>query len=87
MWTEDRVTFEGQYYRTADATIYDRPEKPVPIWIAASGPLAAVMAGEIAEGFICTSGKGDALYRETCFRKVEEGLKRGRPQPAAISKG
>src|SRR5205807_128487 len=52
LWTEERVTFEGQYYRTLNATIYDRPEKPVPIWIAASGPTAAAMAGEVAEGFI-----------------------------------
>jgi len=80
LWTEERVTFEGQYYRTLSATIYDRPEKPVPIWIAASGPTAAAMAGEIAEGFICTSGKGEALYRDTLLPKVDEGLKRaGRP--------
>jgi coenzyme F420-dependent glucose-6-phosphate dehydrogenase len=80
LWTEERVTFEGQYYRTLGATIYDRPERPVPIWIAASGPTAAAMAGELAEGFICTSGKGSALYRDTLLPKVEEGLKRaGRP--------
>jgi coenzyme F420-dependent glucose-6-phosphate dehydrogenase len=80
LWTEDRVTFEGQYYRTLAATIYDRPHEPVPIWIAASGPTAAAMAGELAEGFICTSGKAPALYRETLLPKVEEGLKRaGRP--------
>jgi coenzyme F420-dependent glucose-6-phosphate dehydrogenase len=76
LWTEERVTFEGQYYRTRGATIYDRPEKPVPIWIAASGPTAAAMAGELAEGFICTSGKGSALYRDTLLPKVEEGLQR-----------
>ena len=45
LWTEDRVTFEGQFYRTENATIYDKPKQKVPIWIAASGPLAAVMAG------------------------------------------
>jgi coenzyme F420-dependent glucose-6-phosphate dehydrogenase len=80
LWTEERVTFDGQYYRTLSATIYDRSERPVPIWIAASGPTAAMMAGEIADGFICTSGKGDALYRDTLLPKVDEGLKRaGRP--------
>ncbi len=83
LWTEDRVTFEGQYYRTLAATIYDRPKQPVPIWIAASGPTAAAMAGELAEGFICTSGKAPSLYRETLLPKVEEGLKRaGRPDDA-----
>ena len=25
LWTEERVTFEGEYYRTDRATIYDRP--------------------------------------------------------------
>src|SRR5579864_4470444 len=35
LWREERVTFEGQYYRTLAATIYDRPERPVPIWVAA----------------------------------------------------
>src|ERR1700732_4528313 len=80
LWTEERVTFEGQYYRTLAATIYDRPEKPVPIWIAASGPTAAARAGEIGDGVICTSGKGAVLYRDTLLPKVEEGLTRaGRP--------
>ena len=37
-WTEDRVTFDGAYYRVRNATIYDRPETPVPIYIAGAGP-------------------------------------------------
>ena len=31
LWTEDLVTFEGQYYHTLKATIYDKPAQPVPI--------------------------------------------------------
>lgn len=73
LWTEDRVTFDGQFYRTQNATIYDKPNRKVPIWIAASGPLAAQMAGQIAEGFICTSGKKPELYTELTG-KVDEGL-------------
>ena len=30
LWTEERVDFEGEYYRTERATIYDRPDEPVP---------------------------------------------------------
>lgn len=78
LWTEDRVTFEGQFYRTESATIYDKPKDKVPIWVAASGPLAAAMAGQVAEGFICTSGKNPQLYTDLTG-KVEEGAgKRGR---------
>src|ERR671916_439395 len=37
LWTEERVDFDGRWYRTRKATIYDRPQTPVPIFIAASG--------------------------------------------------
>ena len=35
LFREDFVSFEGEYYRTYNATIYDRPDEPVPIYIAA----------------------------------------------------
>jgi coenzyme F420-dependent glucose-6-phosphate dehydrogenase len=80
LWREERVTFEGHYYKTENATIYDRPENPVPIYIAAAGPTAATLAGEVADGFICTSGKPSELYRETLLPNVAEGLaSAGRP--------
>jgi len=55
LWTEDSVTFEGTYYRTRNATIYDRPDHPIPIYISAGGPVAAKFAGRVGDGFICTS--------------------------------
>jgi coenzyme F420-dependent glucose-6-phosphate dehydrogenase len=85
LWTEERVTFEGQYYRTLAATIYDRPGKPVPIWIAASGPTAAAMAGEIGDGFICTSGKGPDLY-EQLLGNVAEGAEAAGRDPSSIER-
>src|SRR4051794_28519470 len=48
LWSEDRVTFEGAYYRTELATIYDKPEQP-PLYIGASGPAAARLAGRVAD--------------------------------------
>src|SRR3954469_6932828 len=74
LWTEERVSFEGQYYRTEKATIYDRPATPVPIYVAAAGALVAKYAGRSAEGFICTSGKKPELYTETLLPKVAEGI-------------
>jgi len=76
LWTEDRVTFEGTYYRTETATVYDKPEQPVPIYIGASGPAATRLAGRIADGFITTSGKGRDLYTETLLPAVREGAEK-----------
>jgi coenzyme F420-dependent glucose-6-phosphate dehydrogenase len=76
LWTQDRVTFEGDYYRTTDATVYDRPEVPVPVYVAAGGPLVARYAGRSGDGFICTSGKGEDLYRDKLLPAVDEGLEK-----------
>ena len=73
LWTEDRVSFDGQYYSTKDAFIYDRPEHGVPVYIAAGGPMVARYAGRVGDGFICTSGKGAELYSEQLLPAVAEG--------------
>jgi coenzyme F420-dependent glucose-6-phosphate dehydrogenase len=64
----------GEYYRTEKATIYDKPPKPVPIYIAAAGPVVAKLAGERGDGLICTSGKDPVPYRETLLPNLEVGL-------------
>jgi coenzyme F420-dependent glucose-6-phosphate dehydrogenase len=74
LWSEDRVNFEGTYYRTQSATIYDKPEHPVPILIAGAGPVIAKFSGSIGDGFICTSGKPRTLYTETLLPNVAAGL-------------
>jgi coenzyme F420-dependent glucose-6-phosphate dehydrogenase len=86
LWKEDRVTFEGQYYRTEKATLYDRPSTPVPVYLAASGPTVAKMAGQIAEGYICTSGKAPELYRETLLPNVAAGLQEAGRKDGSIDR-
>lgn len=74
LWSDERVTFDGDYYRTESATIYDRPDKPVPIYVAAAGPMIAKYAGRFGNGFICTSGKDRSLYEETLIPNLNAGL-------------
>jgi coenzyme F420-dependent glucose-6-phosphate dehydrogenase len=83
LWAEERVTYEGEYYRTRNATIYDRPGEPVPVYVAASGPLAAKLAGRVGDGFIVTSGKDPALYEEL-NAAMEEGARSAGRDPAEI---
>ncbi|TCK22992.1 glucose-6-phosphate dehydrogenase (coenzyme-F420) [Pseudonocardia endophytica] len=77
LWTEDgKVNFEGDYYTTVDAEIYDRPSTPVPVYVAAGGPMVARYAGRQGEGFICTSGKGMELYTDKLIPGVREGAEK-----------
>ena len=81
LWTEERVTHHGQFYKTENATIYDRPKTPPPIYIAGAGPFMAKFAGKNAQGFICTSGKKWDLYTETLLPNVDAGLaEAGKPK-------
>ena len=74
LWAGERVSFEGEYYSTHDASIYDKPADGIPIYIAAGGPQVAKYAGRAGDGFICTSGKGAELYVDQLIPAVKEGL-------------
>ena len=73
LWLGDRVDFDGEFYRTRGASIYDVPEGGVPVYVAAGGPVVARYAGRAGDGFICTSGKGMELYTEKLLPAVAEG--------------
>jgi coenzyme F420-dependent glucose-6-phosphate dehydrogenase len=85
LWREEFVTSEGPYYRTKNATIYERPASGiVPLYIAGTGESAARLAGRVAQGFICTSGKGEELYTTTLLPAVREGAAKAQRDPKEI---
>ena len=86
LFREEMVNFEGQYYTTHNATLYDRPDEPVPVFIGASGPAASRLAGRIADGYIATSGKATELYTEKLLPAVREGLEKAGRADDAISR-
>ncbi|MDP8905066.1 MAG: glucose-6-phosphate dehydrogenase (coenzyme-F420) [Chloroflexota bacterium] len=86
LWREEFVSYRGEHFQTRGATIYDRPSEPVKLYVAASGPAAARLAGRTADGFICTSGKGMELYRDTLLPAVQEGAEKAGREYAGIEK-
>ncbi|HAQ59293.1 MAG TPA: glucose-6-phosphate dehydrogenase (coenzyme-F420) [Microbacterium sp.] len=74
LWAGQRVSFAGDYYSTQDASVYDRPEGGLPVYIAAGGPIMAKYAGRSGDGMICTSGKGWDLYTERLLPALAEGM-------------
>ena len=86
LFREVFVSFEGEYYQTHNATIYDKPDDPVPVYVAGSGPAASRLAGRIAEGYISTSGKATELYTEKLLPAVSEGLAKADRADDAITR-
>ena len=86
LWAGDRVSFQGEYYSTHGASIYDRPEGGVPIYIAAGGPVVAKYVGRAGDGFICTSGKGMELYTEQLLPALRAGAEAAGKDYDAIDK-
>lgn len=84
LWSEDRVTFEGDYYQLDRATIYDKPSTPVPIYLAGSGPAATKYAGRAGDGYITTSGKGAELYTDTLLPAVRTGIELSGRKPEDV---
>jgi len=74
LWSESFVNFKGQYYRLRSANLYTKPLKPIPIYVAASGPTVAELAGRLADGFL-TVPLQEQYYKEVIFPSLEKGAR------------
>ena len=59
----EKLTYEGEWYRTDRAKLYSPPISDLPIWMAAGGPKSASLAATKAEGII-TSVRDPETTRE-----------------------
>ena len=51
----------GKFFQVQDARIYNLPDQPVPIYLAASGSRAAKLAAGVGDGLICTSASQETI--------------------------
>ncbi|WP_407685006.1 F420-dependent hydroxymycolic acid dehydrogenase [Mycobacterium sp. HUMS_1102779] len=52
LWSGSRISFAGKYFQTNSLKLYDLPPTPPPIFVAASGPKSATLAGRYGDGWI-----------------------------------
>ncbi|MGD0422055.1 MAG: TIGR03557 family F420-dependent LLM class oxidoreductase [Candidatus Bathyarchaeia archaeon] len=74
LWSGDWVTMKGKYYNLKNARLYTPPKTHIPVYIAASGPTAAEIAGRIGDGFL-TVPTSDERYKEVLFPALEKGIR------------
>lgn len=86
LWRDDYVTHEGEHFRTRAAKIFDKPPSPVPLLVAAGGPKAAEMAGEIGDGVIVTSGKKRELYTDELLPGFARGAGKSGRDAASLER-
>jgi alkanesulfonate monooxygenase SsuD/methylene tetrahydromethanopterin reductase-like flavin-dependent oxidoreductase (luciferase family) len=55
LWTEDKVSFEGKYYKAKDAVLLPKPlQKPrPPLWFGGAGRKMLELTAEMGDGLIC----------------------------------
>jgi G6PDH family F420-dependent oxidoreductase len=63
LWTGEITSHEGEFYEVENARIYTLPDDPIDIMVAASGPRAAELAGEIGDGLIATGPEKELIEK------------------------
>jgi coenzyme F420-dependent glucose-6-phosphate dehydrogenase len=61
LWEGGSKSYRGEFFEVENARVYDLPDEPVPIMVAAGGPRAADLAGKLGDGFIGTSPNRETL--------------------------
>lgn len=51
----------GKFFQVHDARIYNLPEEPIPIYVAAAGKQAAKLAARVGDGLICSAPSAESV--------------------------
>ncbi|TMD97445.1 MAG: TIGR03557 family F420-dependent LLM class oxidoreductase [Chloroflexi bacterium] len=51
----------GRFFQVHDARVYNLPEEPVPIYLAAAGQQAAKLAARVGDGLICSAPSAESV--------------------------
>lgn len=81
----EKLTFDGEFYRTDRAKLYSPPLGDVPILLAAGGPKSATLAGQKAQGVV-TSVKDPAETFERVIDPLRVAAREsGHPDPTVLA--
>ncbi len=70
LWEGRTVSYDGAHVTVERARIWDVPDRPLPIAVAAGGPKAARLAGEKGAGLFATEPRGDLVqaWKDSRYR-------------------
>lgn len=56
LWSEESLSFDGEFHTIEQASINPRPTKPVPIWFGGSAPALLERCARLGDGFMPVGG-------------------------------
>ncbi|OBH93273.1 F420-dependent hydroxymycolic acid dehydrogenase [Mycobacterium sp. E2733] len=83
LWSGSRTSFAGRYFQTNALKLYDTPAAPPPIFVAASGPKSAAMAGRYGDGWI---GQARDVTNPTLVAAFGAGAEAAGRDPGSLGK-
>ncbi len=83
LWSGSRTSFAGRYFQTNALKLYDAPPTPPPIFVAASGPKSATLAGQYGDGWITQSRD---LTNPKLLAALSAGAQAAGRDPATLGK-
>ena len=76
LWNRTFVTNVGKFYSLTKANLYDKPNPPVPIHIASTGPRGAEVAGMLGDAYMALPTENPSLFTEQLFPAVDRGARK-----------
>ncbi|GMQ94030.1 MAG: F420-dependent hydroxymycolic acid dehydrogenase [Acidimicrobiia bacterium] len=81
----DKLTYEGQWYRTDRAKLYSPPVHDLPIFLAAGGPKSAALAARKADGIITSVKDPTVAFERVIDPARKSAAEAGRPTPTILA--
>lgn len=83
LWSTGFHSYVGQYFSLTDAKLYLEPAGPIPIYVAASGPVMAEIAGKYGDGLYTTPSPIPHL-RDVLLPSFRKGMDAGKKSEAEM---
>jgi len=85
LWAGETVEMEGHVFQLRGARLAFTPPKPIPIFVASTGPKVLNLSGRIADGVLFSGGLSLDFTRR-CVALADEGVKQAGRDPSAVRK-
>ena len=86
LWTDEFIDLQGKHFQLKKANLYTKPEEPIPLYVAANGPISAELAGKYGDGLLTMETEDLSFYKRTLFPAVAKGAQSVGRNPDEIKK-